>query len=273
MSIRHLSVLLVSLYCLWAKELPREKLIKGGKYINITSAPHHVTILLIYEIIEASICGGFIIAERWVVTAAHCFDKAKISKQVSIKVLAGVDDMTQEGFVTEVDYGRIHEDFYLRPTIKGDICVLLTVDAFPFSDRIQAAVLPPANTTIDSLDKMMVTGFGFTHDLDWRMRLRLKGLDVVRVPKDDCLKEFHNFLTPGLYHSSFCVISQANDWNQTTCFGDSGGPFFAKDANGSFVAFGFLHGGKYQECLGMSLAVFLPFYVEWIKESIEFMAR
>ena len=270
MSIEHLSVLLLSLHHVWGKELPREKLIRGGDFVQITSAPHHVSVVVLYELFRLSLCAGFIIQDNWVITAAHCIHSEDPEEQVyAVKVLAGIDDLTHDGFITEVDILEIHPTYYETLALDGDICILRTEDAFPFSDRIQAAVLPSKYTTIYVLGKMMVTGFGLTFDSDMRGIFRLKGLEVTRVIKYNCLKEFEKYYVPGLYESSFCTGSTAKEWRKhSACYGDSGGPVFAKHSNGSFVVYGVLVSAKPPNCLGMNLVAFLPAYLEWIGDVI-----
>lgn len=220
--------------------------------------------------INFTTCGGFIIAEHWVISAAHCPYKDSEPKVFSIKVIAGIDDLTQDGFITEVDFYEIHEQYKSTLMLDGDICILRTEDAFPFSKRIQAAVLPPADTTIDSLDELMVTGNGITNDFNWRSEFRLKRLDLVRVERSACIAEFRKYYAPRLYETSFCTASTAVEWKkQSTCFGDSGGPaYFKNGSDRSFVVYGVVVGGT-RTCSGMNLIVFLPAYLDWIRDIIE----
>lgn len=115
----------------------------------------------------------------------------------------------------------------------------------------------------------MFTGFGLTRDRDRRNQFPLKGLEVVRASKDDCIEEFRHYDISELYQSSFCAASTEKDLRKhASCSGDSGGPFFAKDASGSFVVFGVLRGGTYFfDCEGMGTTVFVPSYQNWIQDT------
>ena len=130
----HLSVLVTC-------QSPREKLIMFGEHIKIETMPHAVAGIVALEWPnDLNYFHGFLIHHRWVLTAAHVFKK--MFKRPSfrdslLKIRFGIDDVSQEGLVSDVRRIVCHEGY--KQFMENDICLVQTMDEIPFSDSVQPA--------------------------------------------------------------------------------------------------------------------------------------
>ncbi|CAB3254606.1 unnamed protein product [Arctia plantaginis] len=217
-----------------------------------------------------AICGGAIVTENYVLTAAHCLEIPR-SNIRSYRVIAGTirssvylfGDIASrtaslQEFQAKETWRRIAEyykhAFYNRKTIRNDIGVILLDKPLEFSEFIKPIRMINGETPIESETLCTTSGFGL---MEWtKPSPFLRYVCVPVVPFYSC-KKHHD---PMLY-SSYTQIC-AGSYGKDSCQGDSGGPMACKGLLVGLVSFGARCGeapGVYTLVSGYTSAAKVPF--------------
>jgi len=179
-------------------------------------------------------CGGTLISERVIVTAAHC---VKASNIADYKVFLGKVKSTstsstrecaeQEFRVEKVD---IHPD-YSTTTLQNDIALIWIKSIYGqgvrYTDYVQPACLPDPHSNVEAKYRAgtlgSVSGWGYTEEKSSIVSEKLQFVKVPVVDFAQCRKSYAK--TIGLDERvQFCAAGDGKD----ACAGDSGGPFTVK---------------------------------------------
>ncbi|KFO73924.1 Coagulation factor X, partial [Cuculus canorus] len=173
-------------------------------------------------------CGGTILNENFILTAAHCMNQSK-----EIKVVVGeVDREKKEHSETmhTVDRILVHSK-YIAETYDNDIALIKLKEPIKFSEYIIAACLPEAdfaNEVLMNQRSGTVSGFGREFE-GGRLSKKLKVLEVPYVDRNTC-KQSTNF---AITENMFCAGYDTEQ--KDACQGDSGGPHVTRYKDTYFV--------------------------------------
>ncbi|XP_023314171.1 transmembrane protease serine 4-like isoform X2 [Trichogramma pretiosum] len=107
-------------------------------------------------------CGGVIISEYHVLTAAHCILGSPEKEVNRIEVVAGSNKrIDSSAVVHKVQSIAVHEQPRFFYDI-GDIAVIKVAEPFKFSSKIQPVKLPKHNYVVAPKTPVVVTGWGET---------------------------------------------------------------------------------------------------------------
>ncbi|TKS74452.1 Granzyme B(G,H) [Collichthys lucidus] len=160
------------------------------------------------------ICGGFLISEDLVVTAAHCDPHNPTSVVLGTHNLKKVDDKTMRYTVK-----RCKNPSYEKVSSGNDIMLLKLTKKARLSKRVQPIKLPKPNKK-KVLKKCQVAGWGRTSTRGKTVDA-LHVVDVSLIDLDTCKKEWKS-INVKLPDNIIC----AGGYNTSKgfCRGDSGGP-------------------------------------------------
>ena len=193
--------------------------IVGGEKTDIKNHPWQVA-LNIKTPDGTLLCGGSIIAQRWVVTAAHCIEPG--TNPGDVKAKAGATNYVTDGSWTQIERVMVHEK-YNPETHENDIALL------KFKAPPSGKVIPLADaaTPVPLGQPLEVTGWGATsEDGDGARSLLKANVPYVNISACNGPEAYNGTILAGM------MCAGHRDGGIDACQGDSGGPLVWKTENG-----------------------------------------
>lgn len=230
--------------------------IVGGWQTTIERYPHQISLrrkaIISPKNAFSHSCGGSVINEEFILTAAHCII-ASVPSQY--KVVAGTSRRNGgDGVVVNVAEIIMHEK-YNPSTYDFDVALLRVSPLLPINNfTIKAIEL----TSEDSIagDVSTITGWGTTRS-GGSASDQLLAVDVPIVSNEDCDEDYGgNRIT-----DTMLCAGVRGEGGKDACQGDSGGPLIINDKLHGVVSWGYrcaepTHPGVYAR---------VYYFLDWIK--------
>ncbi|EFN71150.1 Mite allergen Der f 3 [Camponotus floridanus] len=162
-------------------------------------------------------CGGSILTENYVITAAHC---AEGQSAENIKVVAASLDLLDPQVTNEVSSIRIHEGYDSSDSWVNDVALLKVKNPFVLSATLQKIPLPPQDYVVNANDVAVVSGWGRL----WQggpTTNQLQRVNIVIADQQYCSDKYTD-LGYNVYPTQVCAYDPRVE--KGSCNGDSGGP-------------------------------------------------
>ncbi|XP_062550004.1 serine protease SP24D-like [Armigeres subalbatus] len=185
--------------------------IVGGQFAEKNQFPHQVALLKDGRLY----CGGSVLTETWVVTAAHCLkDGNNVYPPKRFEVLAGVLEHKDQsgGQLLKAKKLIPHEGY---GNFFNDIGLVQTDRKFVFGENVQP--IPLRKSPLPGGTEMVISGWGRTGFND-ELSDRLQYTKMRSIPLKQCTEEI-GITYPGI----ICVVA-TEEGSHGPCSGDSGGP-------------------------------------------------
>ncbi|XP_050334019.1 serine protease 1-like [Bactrocera neohumeralis] len=225
--------------------------ITNGKNASTNQFPYQVGLLLKTDN-GTKWCGGSLIGQNWVLSAAHCIETV-----TSVKVCLGATVRTSPTII----YNVSRSDIIVHPswdkkTTQNDIS-LIRIPSVNYTAAIQPVALPKIASSYPTYDgeSVIASGWGRTSDTSNSPASILQYANMTVISNAVC-KESYN----GISANNICT---ATTGGISTCNGDSGGPLVLASSKIQVGLTSFISGAGCS--LGYPAAFTrLTSYLEWI---------
>ncbi|XP_072864240.1 chymotrypsin-like elastase family member 2A isoform X1 [Chlorocebus sabaeus] len=240
--------------------LPPVTRVVGGEEATPNSWPWQASLQYTSDGKWYHTCGGSLIDNSWVLTAAHC-----ISDSRTYRVALGRHNLyiAESGSLTvRVSETVVHPKWNSSDASKGyDIALLKLADPVSLTDKIRLACLPPAGTILPNNYPCYVTGWGYLHS---------------NGPASDVLQQGRLLVVDYATCSKFywwgstvktSMICAGGDGKISSCYGDSGGPLNCQASDGRWEVHGIVSFGFRFSCNFYhkpSVFTRVSNYIDWI---------
>ncbi|XP_007890170.1 transmembrane protease serine 11C [Callorhinchus milii] len=190
------------------------------------------------QVRRSHVCGASIISDRWLLSAAHCFqgvwaNQSQWTAYMGSTIIGKGTSRAIKRIVTHPNFGKTLQQF------DYDVAVLELSSPLSFTNFIRPVCLPSTTHIFSDGQTCTVTGWGTLSYLG----------DLPTILQKANIKIIRNSLCRRLYKNSITnrmMCAGILEGGVDSCQGDSGGPLICQQSDGTWLQAGIVSFGK--EC-------------------------
>ncbi|XP_050454706.1 trypsin-7-like isoform X2 [Cataglyphis hispanica] len=228
--------------------------IVGGRNAKPGEIPYQVSL----QIIETGhhFCGGVVLNQKYVLTAAHCV----FGKNVSlISATVGTTDLRKPHAVHFIESSYVHKEYDENNSWFNDIALLKLKTPFKFSTLISPVVLPEQNQIVKTNSIAIVSGYGRL----WYNGNKTTELHVanIKVADQAYCRYMYEKHSKNIFDTAHICANEPTV-ERGSCKGDSGGPLTVDGKLVGLVSWSY----RCSDTVYPSVYTRVPSYVNWIEK-------
>uniref|UniRef100_A0A8C2K5P1 Peptidase S1 domain-containing protein n=1 Tax=Cyprinus carpio TaxID=7962 RepID=A0A8C2K5P1_CYPCA len=233
----------------------------GGKEAKPHSRPYMASI----QINKHHTCGGMLIREDYVLTAAHCLNRSVFSSRDHFEVVLGANNITKK----EQSQQRIPVRKYIRHPMfernkavdySYDIMLLKLKNKAKLSKFVKVMPLPKKNGKTPANVHCSIAGWGAKSPKGNQASDVMREVSLKLQENSKCEKMWQHYFNP---ERMICSIS---DGKHAFCMGDSGSPLICNTKPQGIASYTFT--GNCTNKSYPQVYVKTSYFLPWIKKNI-----
>ncbi|XP_058837324.1 brachyurin-like [Topomyia yanbarensis] len=248
------------------RKLTPERRVTNGQEATPGQFPYQIALLSTFSA-GTGLCGGSVLTNNYILTAAHCVQNA-LGGTAIIGAHNRINTEPSQQRIAFGSAGIVIHAGYTPTNIRNDIAVVRLNSAIVFNDRVQPTRIPAASDGRQFAgETATVSGFGRTSDASQATSAVIMFASNPVMTQADCLSSWGGN-TNIIQAQNICMSGAGG---RSACNGDSGGPLTVADG-GSSLQVGIVSFGSAAGCsIGMpSVYVRVTFFREWIVNNSDF---
>uniref|UniRef100_A0A8C5ISJ4 Corin, serine peptidase n=1 Tax=Junco hyemalis TaxID=40217 RepID=A0A8C5ISJ4_JUNHY len=208
------------------------------------------------------VCGCVLIATRWVLTVAHCFEGRESA--AVWKVVFGISNLDHPSSFMQTRLVRtiILHPRYNRAVVDYDISIVELDEDIKETSYVRPVCLPSKNQLVQPDTYCYITGWGHMGN---KMPFKLQEGEVRIISLEQCQSYFDMKII-----TSRMLCAGYESGTVDSCMGDSGGPLVCEHPAGRWTLFGLTSWGSvcFSKVLGPGVYSNVSHFIEWIERQI-----
>ncbi|XP_068799068.1 atrial natriuretic peptide-converting enzyme isoform X2 [Struthio camelus] len=208
------------------------------------------------------ICGCVLIATRWVLTVAHCFEGRE--NAAVWKVVFGISNLDHPSSFMQTRLVKtiILHPRYNRAVVDYDISIVELHEDINETSYVRPVCLPSKDQLVQPDTYCYITGWGHMGN---KMPFKLQEGEVRIISLEQCQSYFDMKTI-----TSRMLCAGYESGTVDSCMGDSGGPLVCEQPAGRWTLFGLTSWGSvcFSKVLGPGVYSNVSHFIEWIERQI-----